>query len=213
MSIESFNRERGIESVVHFTTNRGSLGIFASKALKSRKRLNADEQLKHIFQPNAQNRDKDIAWLDYANLSISRINTTFFNTCSSNWHREKNFFWCIFDFSPEAMLHDNVWFTTTNNICSGVKRARGLPGLEAAFQPITHQYQGNYARRSAEHPVNHPTCCQAEILYPAELSTEYLQRIYVRCDNDSDELAGQMAATDHPHVEVVVRPELFEGIR
>lgn len=78
MSIERFIKDRKIESIVHFTTNRGSLGIFASEALKSRKRLAVDEQLQHIFQPNAQNRNKDAAWLDYANLSISRINTSFF---------------------------------------------------------------------------------------------------------------------------------------
>ncbi|MDF5857589.1 hypothetical protein P4197_03525 [Pseudomonas aeruginosa] len=92
MSIKQFIKQRGIESVVHFTTNRGSLGIFACNALKSRQRLNADEQLKHIFQPNARYRDKDLAWLDYANLSISRINMNFFNTCSGSWHRERDFF-------------------------------------------------------------------------------------------------------------------------
>ncbi|MBX8577767.1 DarT ssDNA thymidine ADP-ribosyltransferase family protein [Pseudomonas cichorii] len=213
MSIERLSRERGIESILHFTTNRGSLGVFASKALKSRQRLNADQQLKHIFQPNARFRNKDVAWLDYANLSISQINTDFFRTCAGNWHKEKDFFWCVLDFSPDIMLHDNVWFTTTNNIYTGVQRARGMAGLEAVFQPTTHQYQNYYAHRSDDHSLNSPTCYQAEILYPGELSTDHLQRIYVRCDNDTDELAGQMAATGHPPVEVVVMPELFEGIR
>ncbi|WP_081008222.1 DarT ssDNA thymidine ADP-ribosyltransferase family protein, partial [Pseudomonas savastanoi] len=208
-----FSGARSIESVLHFTTNRGALGVFASRALKSRQRLNADQQLKHIFQPNARFRDKDLAWLDYANLSISQINTAFFKTCAGSWHKEKDFFWCILDFSPSIMLHDDVWFTTTNNIYTGVKRARGVEGLEAVFQPTTHQFLGNYARRPADHPSNLPTCYQAEILYPLELSTDHLQRIYVHCDNDTDELAGQMAATGHPQVEVVVRPELFEGIR
>ncbi|MCQ3018880.1 DUF4433 domain-containing protein [Pseudomonas tremae] len=213
MTIQLLTAERGIESILHFTSNSGALGVFASRALKSRQRLNADQQLKHIFQPNARFRDKDVAWLDYANLSISQINTAFFKTCSGSWHKEKDFFWCILDFSPSIMLHDDVWFTTTNNIYTGVKRACGVEGLEAVFQPTTHQYQANYVRRPADHPSNLPTCYQAEILYPQELSTDYLQRIYVRCDNDTDELAGQMAATRHPQVEVVVRPELFEGIR
>ncbi|MGE8407280.1 MAG: DarT ssDNA thymidine ADP-ribosyltransferase family protein [Pseudomonas sp.] len=213
MSIEQFIAQRGIESVVHFTTNKGSLGIFASNALKSRHRLNADDQLKHIFQPNAISRDKDLAWLDYANLSISRINTNFFNTCSGSWHRERNFFWCIFDFSPEIMLHEGVQFTTTNNIYSGNLRGPGLEGLERAFQPRTHQYLGNYAVRTEGFPEDQPTCNQAEILYPGEVSTRFLQRIYVRNEEDSDELAGQMGATAHPAVEVLVRPELFEKIR
>lgn len=213
MSIEKFIAQRGIESVVHFTTNRGSLGIFASKALKSRKRLNEDEQLKHIFQPNAKFRDKDLAWLDYANLSISRINTHFFNTCSASWHKEQNFFWCIFDFSPGIMLHEDVQFTTTNNIYTGNLRGPGLEGLERAFQPRTHQYLGNYAHRTEGFPENQPTCNQAEILYPGEVSTGYLQRIYVRSEEHTDELAGQIAATAHPAVEVLVRPELFDKIR
>lgn len=63
MTIQQLIAERGIESILHFTTNRGSLGLFASRALKSRQRLNADQQLKHIFQPNARYRDKDRAWL------------------------------------------------------------------------------------------------------------------------------------------------------
>jgi hypothetical protein len=213
MSIEQFIAERGIESVVHFTTNKGSLGIFASKALKSRQRLNADEQLKHIFQPNARYRDKDMAWLDYANLSISRINTNFFNTCSGSWHKEKDFFWCIFDFSPEIMQHENVEFTTTNNIYTGNLRSPGLKGLQQAFQQKTHQYSNSYVERAEGFPKNLPTCNQAEILYPGEVSTRYLQRIYVRSEEDSDELAGQIAATAHPPVEVLVRPELFEKIR
>ncbi|UXH38817.1 DUF4433 domain-containing protein [Pseudomonas promysalinigenes] len=213
MSIEQFIAQRGIESVVHFTTNRGSLGIFACNALKSRQRLNADEQLKHIFQPNAKSRDKDLAWLDYANLSISRINMHFFNTCSGSWHREQNFFWCIFDFSPVIMLHENVQFTTTNNIYSGNLRSSGIEGLQRAFQQRTHQFLGNYAERTSDFPVNEPTCNQAEILYPGEVSTRYLQRIYVRSEEHGDELAAQMAATAHPAVEVLVRPELFEKIR
>lgn len=213
MSIEQFIAQRGIESVVHFTTNRGSLGIFASNALKSRQRLNADEQLKHIFQPNAKSRDKDLDWLDYANLSISRINMNFFNTCSGSWHREQDFFWCIFDFSPEIMLHDNVQFTTTNNIYTGNLRSPGLEGLQRAFQPRTHQYLGYYADRTEGFPENEPTCNQAEILYPGEVSTRYLQRIYVRSEEHCDELAGQMAATAHPAVEVLVRPQLFDKIR
>ncbi|WP_269083876.1 DarT ssDNA thymidine ADP-ribosyltransferase family protein [Pseudomonas savastanoi] len=119
----------------------------------------------------------------------------------------------MLDFTPEILLHDDVWFTTTNNIYTNVERAKGPEGLEAMFQTPIHQYLANYSHRPANHPRNLPTCNQAEILYPQELSTDHLQRIYVRCDNDSDELAGQMAATGHSPVNVVVRPELFEGIR
>ena len=141
MTIQQLIAERGIESILHFTTNRGSLGLFASRALKSRQRLNADQQLKHIFQPNARYRDKDRAWLDYANLSVSQINTAFFRTCSGSWHKEKDFFWCILDFTPEILLHDDVWFTmmsgsrrrTTSIPTSSVQRA--LKGWKPYSRP------------------------------------------------------------------------------
>ncbi|WP_278929345.1 DarT ssDNA thymidine ADP-ribosyltransferase family protein [Pseudomonas qingdaonensis] len=212
MSIEQFCKDRGIESVVHFTTNRGALGIFASNALKSRQRLDADNQLKHIFQPNAQRRNKDAAWLDYANLSISRINTSFFNY-SGNWHREQNFFWCIFDFSPEIMQHDGVWFTTTNNIYTGVRRGQGVEGLSEAFLASTTQWSGKVITRPDNHPPSLPTCAQAEILYPGEVSTAHLQRVYARCDSDSNEIAAQMYAVGHRVVPVIVNPDLFDEIK
>jgi hypothetical protein len=212
MSIEQFIKNRGIESVVHFTTNRGSLGVFASGGLKSRQRLNSDQQLAHIFQPNAKRRNKDAAWLDYANLSISRINASFFQY-SGNWHKEQNFFWCIFDFSPEIMLHEGVWFATTNNIYTGVRQSQGLSGLEAAFQETTVLWDGNTVTRSSTHPPFLPTCPQAEILYPSEVSTRYLQRIYARCDSDSDEIAAQMYAMGHREIPVVVNPGLFGDIK
>lgn len=212
MSIKQFCEDRGIESIVHFTTNRGALGIFASNALKSRQRLDVDDQLKHIFQPNAQRRNKDADWLDYANLSISRINTSFFNY-SGNWHREQDFFWCIFDFSPEIMQHDGVWFTTTNNIYSGVRRAQGLKGLSDAFKDNTTLWSGNVLARSADQPLCLPTCPQAEILYPGEVSTDHLQRVYARCDSDSNEIAAQMYAVGHRIVPVIVNPDLFDEIK
>lgn len=212
MTIDQFSKDRRIESIVHFTTNHGALGIFASNGLKSRQRLDADDQLQHIFQPNAQSRNKDAAWLDYANLSISRINTSFFRY-SGNWHREQNFFWCIFDFSPEIMQHDGVWFTTTNNIYSGVRRAQGVIGLEAAFDDRTTLWSGNVIARPADHPLCLPTCPQAEILYPGEVSTDHLQRVYARCDSDSNEIVAQMYAVNHRVVPVIVNPDLFDEIK
>lgn len=212
MSIEQFITDRKIGSVVHFTTNRGSLGIFASNALKSRHRLNDDEQLAHIFQPNARDRNKDAAWLDYANLSISRINTSFFRY-SGNWHKEQGFFWCIFDFSPEIMTHDGVWFATTNNIYTGVRQTQGLKGLQAVFQETTVLWNGKVVTRTPDHPPSLPTCPQAEVLYPGEVSTQYLQRIYARCSSESDEIAAQMYAMGHRQVPVVVNPDLFGEIK
>ncbi|WIE47833.1 DarT ssDNA thymidine ADP-ribosyltransferase family protein [Pseudomonas sp. GM17] len=213
MSVENIVADRAIESVVHFTTNRGSLGVFASGALKSRQRLNTDAQLQHIFQPNAAYRGKDAAWLDYANLSITHINSNFFGTSSGNWHREKDFFWCILDFSPQILSHEGVWFTTTNNIYTGVQRAQGCKGLSAAFEDPVIQWVGKEIHRPVGLPLNRTTCTQAEVLYPEGVSTEYLQRIYVRTDSESDELAAQMAAVGHRRVVVEVNPDLFVEIK
>lgn len=212
MSLEEVIANRGIESVVHFTTNRGSLGVFATKALKSRQRLHTDHQLKHIFQPNAANRGKDAAWLDYANLSITHINTAFFGA-SGNWHKEQNFFWCILDFSPEILTHEGVWFTTTNNIYTGVRRSQSYKGLEASFDDPITQWAGRSVRRSLDLPPNRSTCAQAEVLYPREVSTDYLQRIYVRTESESDELAAQMAAVGHRNIVIEISPDLFVEIK
>lgn len=212
MSLEEVIADRGIESVVHFTTNRGSLGVFAAKALKSRQRLHTDYQLKHIFQPNAANRGKDAAWLDYANLSITHINTAFFGA-SGSWHKEQNFFWCILDFSPEILTHEGVWFTTTNNIYTGVRRSQGCNGLEASFDDPIIQWAGRSVRRPLDLAPNRTTCAQAEVLYPVEVSTDYLQRIYVRTESESDELAAQMAAVGHRDIVIEICPDLFVEIK
>lgn len=50
---------RGITQVVHFTTMRGAIGILASRAVKSRARLEEDKFLEHVYMPNANFR-KDI---------------------------------------------------------------------------------------------------------------------------------------------------------
>ncbi|MFJ3377702.1 DarT ssDNA thymidine ADP-ribosyltransferase family protein [Pseudomonas sp. NPDC086112] len=216
VEIRKLIKQRNIKSVVHFTTNSGSLGTFASKALKSRQLLNSDEQLQHIFTPNALCRDRDVRWLNYVNLSISQINTNFFQVAENNWHREKNFFWCILDFSPEILTHDGVFFSTTNNIYSDVRRGEGHLGLEAAFAPFVSHWNSKTSSsvtRPDSYPAHLPTCRQAEVLYPKEVSTEYLQQIYVRSESEIDELMGQMAITSHPNIPIQVAPELFAGIK
>lgn len=204
---------RGISSVLHFTTNSGTLGILASKALKSRARLNVDQQLKHIFQPNAKHRGKDVAWLDYVNLSVSRINSQFFETCASSWHKERDFWWCILDFSPEILTHGGVWFATTNNIYSGVRRQQGEDGLAALFADYVLRWSGVGVQRPAGLPQNFTTCAQAEVLYPGEVSTRFLKCMHVSRPEAADELAAQVAAVSHCPVPIEVSPELFEGVR
>jgi hypothetical protein len=209
MKIEDVISARKIQRTLHFTTNRGVLGVLATGLLKSRKRLNADDQLKHIFQPNAASRDKDIAWLDYVNLSVSEINGSFFDICARKWHRGKEFWWAILEFEAQILSHDGVFFSTTNNIYTSVERGIGGNGLEALFAPSVRRWPGSVAYRPNGLSQDLPTCCQAEILYPGELSTRFLSTIHIDNYDIEDEVAAQIAAVGHDSVNLKISPEMF----
>lgn len=209
MTINDIASQRKITEVLHFTTNEGLLGILYSRALKSRQRLPKEKQLEYIYKPNAVFR-KDIDWLDYINLSISQINYQFFEVAANRWHRNRNIWWCILSFKPIILSHMGVIFTTTNNIYSGVKRATGVEGLLALFDDRIEQWSGKIVTRDVGLPENFPTCRQAEVLYPGEVSTEYLQRVYVTTGEDHDEICGQCAGVCHPDIEVHILPEIFK---
>lgn len=213
MNISEIVESRKIESIVHFTTNRGSLGVLATKKLMARARLSQDELLKHIFQVNAADRSRDTAWHDYVNLSISKINANFFEVSAGAWHKETDFWWCILAFDPVILSHEGVKFATTNNMYSGVLRAAGESGLEALFEPRIRRWHSSTVIRSATSDQCSPTCPQAEVLYPGEISTDFLQAIYVQTDASADELAGQFAVVAHGPVKIEVRPELFQNIK
>lgn len=210
MTVDEIIGNRGIGELMHFTTNRGALGVLASGYLKSRARLNSDEQLKHIFQPNAISRDKDLAWLDFVNLSVSRINARFFEI-SGRWHRLEDIWWCVLSFSPEIMTHDGVHFATTNNAYSGVQRAKGAAGLNALFDSEIEPYRGYRLQRLSAEAPSLTTCPQAEVLYPSQVSTEFLKAIYVRSASEGDELAAQMQVTGHRTVDIIVNKVVFGG--
>lgn len=212
MSIADVIGQRGIKELLHFTTNHGALGILASKALKSRAKLGADPQLEKIFFPNAENRSRDAHWLDYVNLSVSQINESFFSISANNWHKDRDFWWAIFSVCPDVMTHDGVYFTTTNNMYSGVSRQLGLRGFESMFASQITRWTNNVVRRPTYVPTHLPTCNQAEVLYPGQLSTQYVRCIYAHSVPDADELAGQMAAVGHENIAIEVRPELFGDV-
>ncbi|MBC3812752.1 DarT ssDNA thymidine ADP-ribosyltransferase family protein [Undibacterium aquatile] len=211
MTIDNIVRLREIEEILHFTTNTGILGILDTRLLKARNRLNVDARLEYIFTPNARVRNRDAAWLDHVNLSVSKINTSF-ATYSGNWHRDTNIWWCVLSFSPEILIHDGVVFTTTNNIYTSVKRGQGSDGFEAMFAQKIVQYNGKSIERDPNCPANHTTCEQAEILYPGELSTEFLRKIYVPNDDICDQIAGQLTAVNHRAIEIEIRESLFKEL-
>jgi hypothetical protein len=200
-------KKRGITEVLHFTTHRGLLGSLHSGAVKSRERLPAEVNLKFIYKPNAIYR-KDPAWLDYVNLSISRINSVFFAT-SCRWHRAEDLWWCIMSFDPETLTHSGVYFATTNNMYTGVAHGAGAAGVESLFAARVVRYNGNIAVRTTQLADNFTTCVQAEALYPDELSVKYLRRVYVETNEDQDEVYAQMHMVGVFGVDVIIDPKRF----
>lgn len=190
MTIRQIVNDRDIREVLHFTTDRGLAGILASACVKARADLPSDKYVEHIYKPTCASRVRDADWHGFVNLSITRINTRLFGIAANKWHIDIQGWWCILAFAPSILSHDGVYFTTTNNMYSGVNRAMGSVGLEAIFADEVLQYAGRVVRRSRHAPSNQPTCFQAEVLYPCELSTEYLQTVYVRDEEHIDAIHG-----------------------
>ncbi|MCT8467214.1 DUF4433 domain-containing protein [Chromohalobacter canadensis] len=208
MSIDDAVAARGISEVVHFTTSHGCLGTLYTQVLQSRARLQDDEMVQYLFGVNAELR-RDLAYLDYISLSLEHINTQFYEVSATKWHREAPIFWCILAFDPIVLTHEGVVFATTNNMYSFVEREVGIKGFSRLFSDRIVRWRGNEVRRHQEVRSCYPTCFQAEALYPASLSTDYLQRIYVNSHDDQSETIGFLKATFHRDVDVIVAPEKF----
>lgn len=172
-------KERGIESIVHFTTVKGLLGILASGAVKSRRDLPSDEAIKYVYEPNAEHRHLDQLWHDYVNLSVTAVNPWMFRF-SSRVHPDTE--WVILEFGPEFLGDRGVVFCTTNNIYPAARRGRGLRGFEQLF---ASEVAGRYGRPvvRGNKPPNQTTDPQAEVLYPFELSLEHLHAVAVADDD------------------------------
>ena len=185
MTIEKVISERGIREVLHFTTGNGFTGIMATGAVKPRKSLPKEEYLEHIVKYNCADRSRDMSWWGYVNLSLTQVNSRLFNISKDNWHATENCWWCILAFSPEICIHDNVFFTTTNNMYSGVRQKKGKIGLDAMFAPSITQWSNKTICRDKHSHTNQTTCEQAEVLYPSDLSLDYLRRVYVQSHDDA----------------------------
>ncbi|KPF79875.1 hypothetical protein IP88_01160 [alpha proteobacterium AAP81b] len=217
MKIGDIVSQRGICEILHFTTNKGLVGTLASGALKSRYRLPADSYLEHILHVNAAVRpeesaffDKSDNWLDFVNLSISEINRRYFDV-SQRWHSQKDVWWVILSFDPVIMTHENVVFATTNNSYDLCRRERGPAGLIALFAPVIDRKPPSWRAHRGSRAAALPTCEQAEVLYPASISTEFLRRVYVREEEHQDTVAGWLEEFGLPGVEVVWSAQKFLG--
>lgn len=198
--------KRGIKNVVHFTTRSGAVGVLAANAVKSRARLPKDKYLEHVYQPNAAIR-KDKAWLDYVNLSIERINDWMFEA-STQWHIADDNPWVVLSFDPQILTHPDVIFTTTNNIYPSCMRAKGLVGFSQMF---ADEVQGRYSKihNRDDKLLGWPTDRQAEVLYPSELSCDYLKRIDVQVEETVDSIHGMLGGLNLS-VPVRYAPEVFK---
>lgn len=216
MSIADVIAARGIAEVLHFTTNRGLVGMLATGEVRSRKLLNSDDYLKSILHKNAivrpeaaENFDKKEDWLDFVNLSISAINTSYMGF-SRRWPHNQKIWWYIMSFDPAIMTHEGVYFTTTNNAYEHCRREAEEEGLSALFSPSVRR-KGNWSARRGSRANHLPTCQQAEVLYPHSLSLDYLRHIYVQSPEDSDRARGWLRDFGPPGVEVSLREDVFRG--
>jgi hypothetical protein len=203
---------RGITEVLHFTTSNGLLGILNTGKLLSHSQLKNEEQLSHIMQINCPDRSRDRAWHGYVNLSISRINGSFFSISQNKWHAKDDIFWCILSFSPEIMTHEAVLFSTTNNAYDMTQRAPGLGGFESLFASQIRLFPTKWANRSKATSDSHTTCNQAEVLYPIAVPLEYLRTIYLSSHEHLHEVEAQMGLCVPELIgkfQLIVAPELF----
>jgi len=197
---------RGIQEVLHFTTNLGLTGILASRAIKSRKRIEKEEILEFILKPNVEIR-KDPTWEDHISLSVTQINSNFFDY--SKYKHPEVQWWCILSLDPAILTHEGVVFVTTNNIYPSARRGYGPSGFEQLFAPVVNGRYSERLQRSLEMPASFTTCDQAEVLYPGELSIEYLRTIYVAAEEDGDDVTAQFSALNLSIVDIAVAPERF----
>lgn len=210
MKINKVIDDRGIKEILHFTTNSGLTGILHSGKVKSRKRLSGDKYLEYILKLNCQNRSKDEAWIDYVNLSITSVNSNLFKISKDKWHAPMDGFWCIMSFNPDILTHPGIYFTTTNNIYTGVKRSKGAEGLESMFAENITLWSGKYQQRVPNMPLNQPTCNQAEVLYPKGVLMEHLKCIYVNSFQEASAVDSLIEIyPKYSNIECIEKPELF----
>lgn len=191
--------QRQITRVVHFTTNRGLVGITDTGAVLSREALDARQRLAQVGYPVWSDRSKDLAWIGHVNLSISVVNDDLFKY-SQRRHQAADIWWLVLAFDPIILTHPGVEFTTTNNTHhASVTRAPGAAGLEAMFAPRVPwgHYRAVKTRTSAT-PAWQTTCLQAEVLYPGSVSLEHLREIIVPEPQRVDDVAGIFAGLGVP---------------
>jgi hypothetical protein len=217
MTIEQILEQRKIAEFLHFTTNRGMVGILSSRAVLSRERLPNESSLEHVLHINARYRaeaqayfDKLENWLDFINLSISAVNSRFFRI-SRGWHQQAEVWWLVLSFDPVIATHQGVRFATTNNAYEHCMRGAGAAAFNELFKPVV-RCKNDWSVTRRDRPDHLPTCEQAELLYPTSLSIDYLRKVYVQTDEQQDLVTAWLEEFRVPNVSVLVEPHTFQGI-
>lgn len=208
MSLAAAIKQRGITEVLHFTTHRGVTGIVAKQKILSRQRLPKEEYLEHVFLYSCRDRGRDAAWWDYVNLSLSQVNDYLMGIAAGKWHAHRQGWWCIIALSPEILLHDGVYFATTNNAYTCVQRGAGLDAFEALFAPVVRRFDNRVVYRPALAPPGYPTCPQAEVLYPGEVSLGHALHVYVPSDDVAAKFES-LSAVLPQKLPCKVNPDMF----
>jgi hypothetical protein len=168
-------RERGVAEILHYTSQRGVMGAVMKWAVLSRDQVENDPDVAFIYEGVWERKDPE--WVDHVSLSISRINLDLYRRSHT---RFPDYWWAVLSFDVAILDHARVWFTTTNNIYPPCKRGQGVDGLEAMFgSPIEWGYYGHRRVRGRDHPDHWTTDRAAEVLYPARISLDFLQKLYV----------------------------------
>ena len=212
--VASYASARGIDEVLHFTTDRGLIGTFATGAVLSRDLLDEDKYIEHIYTPNCSDRLKDADWTGFVNLSLSRVNRRMLDT-SQSWHATEDVWWAVLAFDPAILTHPDVFFTTTNNTYSNcVQRGIGVTGLSLLFAPsVEWGHYGSRCRRQSTTPTSWTTDPQAEVLYPQRLSLEWVRAVYVHEPEHLDDVhtwLRLLRTGDASRVLVAHKPEVFQ---
>ena len=209
-------RERGISEILHFTTSTGLIGILASGELLSRDQLKEADYVHNVTLLNSPNRSRDAAWTDYANLSVTVVNSHMLGY-SVGWHENDDIWWAVLAFDVEILGHDGVQFTTTNNVYPVCKRGEGLDAFEAMFDSLVPWgIRGSTVRRPTDKAANLTTHFQAEVLYPQRLPLEHLRTVYVKEPQHIDEVRAILAGissgsgVELSNVVVACKPEIFQ---
>lgn len=208
--IETVLADRKIERVLHFTTNRGLLGVLASGELMSRTLLSSDEYLENICTFNSRRRYEACEYWSYVNLSITDINKRFFDIASNKWWKGSELFWVTIEFDPIVLTHDGVMFATTNMGYDQVVPVPGAAGLEAVFADEVHSGWGRVGRRNAHVDANVPTDSQAEALYPRAISTEHVTAVYAYTDEHAAIAEAMCGTVGHREIPFIVDPDIFQ---